>query len=154
MDWADLKREYITTGISQRALAKKHGVPFGTLRKHAQKEAWFEARAQTRLKADTKTIEKITDLTAEARAILYEAALTWARKLSSYTIEEVENLKWKPKDITGALKDCVDILGVKSDGDIKEQSARIAKLEREAQAQTEEKSVTVRIEGAGDGWES
>jgi hypothetical protein len=154
MDWAALETEYITTSISLRALADKHGVGQSKLKKRSTTEKWADKRNQYRTKSVQKTIEKASDLTSEARAILHEAALTWAKRLLEYTPEEVENLKWKPKDITGALKDCVDILGVKSDDDIKEQSARIAKLEREAAEQNDTKDIRVVIEGAGDGWQS
>ena len=56
-----IKAEYIAGGISQRALAEKHGVPFGTLSKRARKEKWNAKRK----KADEKAVEKVAQKTAE-----------------------------------------------------------------------------------------
>jgi hypothetical protein len=51
------------------------------------------------------------------------------------------------KDITSALKDLKDIKGYKSAIDLKEQEARIAKLEKEAQAdKKEDNEIKVTIE--------
>lgn len=61
VSWRKIKAEYIAGGISQRALAEKYGVPFGTLQRRARKESWNAKRK----KADDKTVEKITQKTAE-----------------------------------------------------------------------------------------
>lgn len=154
MDWAALETEYITTSVSLRALAEKYKISEFKLKKRSKVEGWVGKRNQYRAKSVQKTIERTSDLTAEANAILYEAAKSWAETLMSYTKQEVEDLKWKPKDITGPLKDCFDILNNKSDLDIEEQRARIDKLRKEAQTEEQTREVRVRIEGAGDGWES
>lgn len=154
MDWAAIKREYITTGISLRALAKKHNASFSTIQKKCADGKWTEARKKCRVKSEEKTIEKVTDLTAEGEKILREAALEMARRLHSLAMDFHPSPNLKAKDITGALKDCREILDIRSEKDLKEQDARIAKLEREAAQENDTKSVTVRIEGAGDGWQS
>lgn len=61
MNWRKIKAEYIAGGISQRAIAQKHGVPFGTLQRRARVEKWNSKR----IKAEDKAIEKITQKTAE-----------------------------------------------------------------------------------------
>lgn len=61
MNWRKIKAEYIAGGISQRALSEKHGVPFGTLQKRARVEQWSAKRK----KADEKTVEKVSQKTAE-----------------------------------------------------------------------------------------
>ena len=61
MSWRKLKAEYIAGGISQRKLADKYGVPFGTLQKRARVEKWNAKRK----KADEKAVEKVTQKTAE-----------------------------------------------------------------------------------------
>lgn len=61
MSWRKIKAEYIAGGISQRALAEKYGVPFGTLQKRARLEKWNSKRK----KAEEKTVEKVTQKTAE-----------------------------------------------------------------------------------------
>ena len=62
MNWRKLKTEYIAGGISQRKLAEKYGVPFGTLAKQARIKKWNDARK----KAEAKAVEKVAQKTAEA----------------------------------------------------------------------------------------
>jgi hypothetical protein len=154
MDWAAIKREYITTGISQRALAKKYEVSLTAIRRRSVKEGWVKARIQTSDKATAKIVEKASDLTAEGEKILREAALEMARRLLGLAKNFEPSSNLKAKDITGALRDCREILDIRSEKDLKEQDARIAKLEREAAQENDTKSVTVRIKGAGDGWQN
>lgn len=40
IDWNAIRAEYIGGGISQRDLARKHGIPVDTLLKRANKESW------------------------------------------------------------------------------------------------------------------
>ena len=64
MSWRKIKAEYVAGGISQRKLAEKHGVPFGTLQKRARVEKWNSKRKT----AEDKAVEKVTQKTAEAVA--------------------------------------------------------------------------------------
>ena len=61
MSWRKVKAEYIAGGISQRKLAEKYGIPFGTLQKRARVEKWNSKRK----KAEEKAVEKVTQKTAE-----------------------------------------------------------------------------------------
>ena len=61
MNWRKIKAEYIAGGISQRKLAEKYGVPFGTLQKRARVEKWNSKRK----KAEEKAVEKVAQKTAE-----------------------------------------------------------------------------------------
>ena len=64
VSWRKVKAEYISGGISQRKLADKYGIPFGTLQRRARLESWNAKRKA----ADDKAVEKITQKTAEAVA--------------------------------------------------------------------------------------
>ena len=64
VNWRKLKAEYVAGGISQRQLAEKYGVPFGTLAKQARLKKWNAARK----KAEQKAVEKVAQKTAEAVA--------------------------------------------------------------------------------------
>ena len=153
MDWALIKREYITTNASQKALAEKHGVKYSRLRQVSAVEKWSAERNKYRAKAEQKSIEKASDRVAEARDILYEAALNMARQLAGITAEGVYPTGWKPKDVSGALKDCRELLEIRSAEDMDEQKARIAKLKKEIDdAKEEGKTITVKIEGASETW--
>lgn len=61
MSWRKIKAEYVAGGISQRKLAEKYGVPFGTLQKRARVESWNSKRK----KAEEKAVEKVTQKNAE-----------------------------------------------------------------------------------------
>ena len=61
MNWRKIKAEYIAGGISQRALAEKYNVPFGTLQKQARLKKWGDARK----KAEAKAVEKVSEKTAD-----------------------------------------------------------------------------------------
>lgn len=54
VDWKKLRKEYISTEISQPKLAEKYGVPVKTLRSRAQREKWGAARAEYREKIGRK----------------------------------------------------------------------------------------------------
>ena len=61
MSWRKIKAEYIAGGISQRKIAAKYDVPFGTLQKRARVEKWNTKRQ----KAEDATVEKVTQKTVE-----------------------------------------------------------------------------------------
>jgi hypothetical protein len=61
VSWRKIKAEYIAGGISQRALAEKHGISVRTIERRAQKEKWTKKRRD----ADGKAVEKVAEKTAE-----------------------------------------------------------------------------------------
>ena len=61
-DWKKIKAEYITTDTSSyRGLAKKYGVPIGTLQKRAKREKWPELKKQSGDRTVAKTVAVIED---------------------------------------------------------------------------------------------
>ena len=65
MSWRKIKAEYIAGGISQRALAEKYEIPWGTMRTRANKEKWNAKRIDAEKKAmqntEQKTAEEVAD---------------------------------------------------------------------------------------------
>lgn len=65
MSWRKIKAEYIAGGISQRALAEKYEIPWGTMRTRANKEKWNAKRIDAEKKAmqntERKTAEEVAD---------------------------------------------------------------------------------------------
>lgn len=152
-DWTQIKSEYITDSKSSyRKLAKKYDVPFATLQCRARKEGWTELKKQTQDNIITKTIDKDTDKKVDRMTRLMDVT----DKLLVKIEETVERLstegivldKSTLRQISGALKDIKDIQGVKSERDIREQEARIRKLEKEAEASDDgDKQIVIRIAG-------
>ena len=132
IDYSKLKREYLRGNISYRELAKKYGVPFGTLRKVAAKEQWTQLRTQARTKADTKIIDAISEKEAQKAVDIIDVADKLLGKISEIMDEIVLDTQ-SMKQLTSALKDLKDIKGIKSEADMREQEARIAKLRADAE---------------------
>lgn len=131
VDWKRIKAEYIAGGTSYRKLAEKYGVSFSTLRKVAAKEKWTDLRSKAGAKADTKIVDTVSDKEADKATKIIEVADKLLEKISE-VIDKVHDTKGI-KNISSALKDIKEIKGVKSSADMREQEARIAKLQKEAE---------------------
>ena len=152
VDYSKLKKEYLRGNISYRELAKKHGVPFGTLRKVAAKEQWTQLRTQARAKADTKIIDAISDMESERAVNIIDVANKLLGKISEL-MDEVPLDTQSMKHLTSALKDLKEIKGFKSDADMREQEARIRNLEKQAEADDKtDNEIKVIIEGSLDNY--
>ena len=148
MDWKKLKAEYIAGGTSYRKLAEKYGVSFGTLRKVAAKEKWTDLRNKAVAKADTKMVESVSQKNAKIDDKYYNLV----DKLLDRAEEVIEKTSvWQVtslKEMATALKYLKECKGVKSEIDLREQEARIAKLQKEAEADdTDNNEIKVTIEG-------
>lgn len=134
MDWKKIKKEYIKGGISQRKLAEKHKVPYGTLRKVAEKEKWTELRAKAGEKADSEMARNIGKSQGRAQSRIFTVAEVLLNKLEvcANSMEEIDPASLRR--LVGALKDLKEIVGAKTEMDLREQGARIAKLETEVEA--------------------
>lgn len=131
MDWKRIKAEYIAGGTSYRKLAEKYNVSFGTLRKVAAKEKWTDLRNKAEAKADTKLVDTVSEKEADKAAKIIDVADKLLEKISE-VIDKVTDTK-SIKNISSALKDIKDIKGFKTDADMREQEARISKLQKEAE---------------------
>jgi transposase len=77
INWLKIKEEYITSSISQRDLADKHGVSYNTLMKRATKEKWLELRE----KAEKKATEKLLQKQGDKLLSVYEKSLDLLEEL-------------------------------------------------------------------------
>ena len=84
MSWRKIKAEYIAGGISQRALAEKYDVAWGTLRKRANIEKWNAKR----ISAEKKTVQRVEQKTAEEVA---DNAVTLQR-IKAKLLQKVETM--------------------------------------------------------------
>lgn len=148
MDWNKIKTEYITTSISYRKLAEKYETPFNTLQCRARKEKWVELRKKHQDKIVTKSVARAESRAVDYKSTLYDLAFKVAKQLSDMTdemsISQLSAMGIKPRDITGAIKDLEDALHVKSESDLKEQEARIAKLRKEAETESKD-DMTIQV---------
>lgn len=149
MDWRRVKADYIAGGTSYRKLADKYGVSFNTLKKRATEEQWYELRQQKDHNVTTrivnvvseKEIQKAVDIIDVADKLLVKATELMEMPLTTQSF----------KQLTSALKDLKEIKGYKTDADIREQEARIKKLEAEINGENRDTTIVVHIDdGAGD----
>lgn len=133
MDWAKIKAEYIAGGTSYRKLCAKYDVKLSELRFKAEKEKWTELKAQAQHSANTKIVEAIATKESKQKVDIYDVADKLLKKIESML--EVDGLNTQSlKHLTSAIKDIKDIKGIKTDLDLKEQQARIDKLQKEIEA--------------------
>ena len=136
-DWKAIKTEYITTDTSYRKLAEKYGIDQATIARRAKKEDWVSSRQQHDIKTQAEMqaavgkeqVDRATRLMRVADKLLCKIE----QSVDRYIVDEIFVDKQSLRQITGALKDIKDIQGIKSEADIQEQEARIAKLRREAE---------------------
>ena len=147
MDWNVIKAEYIAGGTSYRTLAKKYNVSVTTLTRLAIKEKWVDLRQQAETKAEAKMVEVVSKTKSKTNIKINEVADKLITKMND-TIDKLDVIDGQTlKHFTSALKDLKDIKGHKSDLDVKEQEARIAKLQREAESEDEGGEIEVVITG-------
>ena len=146
MDWKKAKAEYIAGGTSYRKLADKYGISRSKLQARATSENWAELKIQTQAKTESKLVDSVSDQEVKKAVSIMEVA----DKLLSRICELAEkSTEGNIKTLTSALKDIRDIKGIKSDADMREQEARIKKLEKEAMAD-DNGSAEVKVTMVGD----
>ena len=144
MDWKRIKAEYIAGGTSYRKLVEKYGVSLTTLQRVAKRENWIALRKQAEDKTETKIVESVSDKNSKLNISINEVADKLITKMTE-TIEMMDVIDGQTiKHFTSALKDLKDIKGLKSETDLREQEARIAKLQKEAE-KDEDKDSEIRI---------
>jgi transcriptional regulator of heat shock response len=155
-DWTKIKTEYITTQISYRALEEKYGINYRVIADRGKKEGWSQLRSQHQDRTLTRAVEKICEKKADRAARLNDVAekllerVEQLLELDDKIVLDTQGMK----HISGVLKDIKDIQMVRSEADLREQEARIAKLRREAEREEDDKDrkVTVTITGGDESW--
>ena len=174
-DWQKIKTEYITTDISLRKLAQKYGVRYATVQDRSKKEGWITLRDQHRTSTVSKAMTKVSNKQADKLARIEGITDKLLMKLEQAVEElDLEIIKKKTKledeglevttevmeareggivdraglrHLTAALKDLKEIQMLKSELDRKEQEARIAKLQKEAEGEDDDNEIQVVITG-------
>lgn len=156
LDWQKIRADYVSNPqIGYRELSEKYGVSLSTISTHAKRDGWKIEREKLAKKTSTKTANALAEKNAKRIARVSSAADKLLRKLDKLIAAcKPDDLMKNPKLIralSGALKDIRDVLETPSEQDIREQEARIRKLEQEAKQGTEG-SVTVTLAGDTDAY--
>ena len=143
VDWTRIKAEYIAGGTSYRKLAEKYGVSRSKLQAIATREKWVDLQSQAQAKAESKIVNDISKQSAKIDTKFFSLV----DKLMQKAEETIESTPvWSVnglKEMATALKYLKECKGVKSEADIREQEARIAKLQKEAQEEAQDKDITI-----------
>ena len=134
-DWQKIKTEYITTDTSYRKLAQKYGVSHVQIGNVGKQEDWVGQRKQYLDKTLTKTVDTISKQQVDRATKLVFVADILLDKVKQL-IESDEKIFLDTqgmKHISGVLKDIKEVQMIRSDKDLEEQDARIAKLRKEAE---------------------
>lgn len=152
-DWTRIKTEYITTQISYRELAQKYGVHYTNIAKKAKKEDWQHQRQQHTNAVQTKAQTAVERKQVQRASRIEEAADMLLDKVMEFMAASKDMMvtTQSMKHISGVLRDIKEIKGIRSDADLREQEARIAKLQREAAREEEStEPITVIISGGAE----
>jgi hypothetical protein len=146
LDWKRIRADYIAGGISYRKLAEKYGVSFNTLKTRATEEQWYRLRQQKDHKTTTKVIESLSDKESK----IDDKYFRLVDKLFDKAEEVIDNTPiWQPttlKEMATTMKYLKECKGVKSEADMREQEARIARLRKEVEDDNRDTTVVVQFE--------
>ena len=144
--WENLKVEYISSDISLRGLEKKYGIPFNQLQRRAKNGEWAELRDERQSKQNQKSVDLIATHQAEETTRAFRVANKVMCKIEEYVDKidlEDESAMKNLKSITSAIKDLKEIGLFRSMLDQAEQEARIKKLQKDAEEEVADTTITV-----------
>lgn len=149
-DWSAIEADYLATGLKYPSLAKKWGVPLSTLKRRASEGKWSAKLAAVTERVAPIPIPNDTDSTGgtsitnadlmtpqelaiELRSKRYQRMIEATDMIMDHIIDALEVIKTDDTlalaTLVRALKDLREMQGLnKSDLDLEEQRARIAKL--------------------------
>lgn len=142
--WDAMKTEYISSeNSSYRQLEKKYGVSYNKIQRRALQENWLAERDGFK----SNRLNKSLDLVAEHQATECAKAFMVANKLLDKIAKAVDAVEDADtgaiKQLTGAIKDLKEIGVFRADLDKQEQMARIKKLQKEAEEEQKDTTITV-----------
>lgn len=161
--WATIRADFLSSGMSYRQLADKHHVSLSTLKKRAMKEHWTRAREKVIAQAGTDDgtgtgSEPGTDITVldiergvqerrdRMQRFMEASDAMMDRIVDALTSPEVIS-PYSLKLLASALRDLREMQGLnKSALDIEEQQARIEKLRSETKTAETPEDRTVVVE--------
>jgi len=155
-DWKKIEAEYITTDTSYRKLADKYGVDQATVARKAKKEDWVSKRQHHADETQAKILTADTQKKVDRVGRLMTVADKLLKKVELAVDQEGPISAGAIKNLSDALKNIRETQMIRSEQDIREQEARITKLQREAEKDKDDdknKTVIVTIAGGEQSWQ-
>ena len=132
-DWKKIEAEYITTETSYRKLAQKYGLNQATIAQKAKAEDWVGKRKQQASTAQALILEKDINKKVDRATRLKTVADKLLDKVEALVADDDHLTASAIKNLSDALKNIKEAQMIRTQEDIEEQKARIAKLQKEAQ---------------------
>ena len=150
-DWQKIKTEYITTDTSYRKLAQKYGLDQATIAQRGKKEDWVGIRKQKASETQAKIIDAVETRKVDRATRLQSVADKLLDRVEALveTGDFVLMNSQSMKHISGVLKDIKEIQMIRSDADMREQEARIKKLQKEAEQEDTNTEVVITFGSGG-----
>ena len=147
--WTQLRLEYISsTEVSIRGLQKKYGIPYNQIRNRCENEKWLEQRDAVKDQSTQKSIDLIADINADKCVRAFRVADKVMDKLEKVVDqidpEDSEALRML-KEASYTLKHVKEIGYFRSGLDQAEQEARIKKLQKDAEEEQIDSTITVKF---------
>ena len=144
--WDKIKSEYITKGTSYRKLAEKNGLSYKAIADKGREEGWVELRNQYLIKTTSAIVDATAAQDVDRATKLQTVADKVLNMVEAYieASDPIEMDTQSMKHISGVLKDIKEVL--RSPKDLEEQDARIKKLRKEAEEESQDKEIKVTIE--------
>lgn len=146
-DWKRIEAEYITTETSYRKLAQKYGLNQATIAQRAKAEDWVGKRKRQASTTQAKIIGAVEGQKVNRAVRLQRVADKLLDKVEQILDEPGGVASGSLRNISATLRDIKEIQMIRPELDVKEQEARIANLQKQAEKDERNTSVTVTLEG-------
>ena len=147
-DWAKIEAEYITNeDTSYRKLAEKYGLNQATVAQKAKADDWVSKRKQHASATQAEILDRDRDIKVDRATKLSNAADQLLNKIVKGIESAAIVTPTAAKNYSDALKNIKEIHMIRSEEDIEEQKARIAKLQKDSQDEDKNKTITITLEG-------
>ena len=156
-DWEKIKREYISSRISTKELAKKHGIRVRTVEDRCASEGWVQQRKDFEKKVSERTVAKTTEKLAENQSDILAKVLTCVDIGADRALDLLEG-NVRPTDlehiinslqgIENMARSIQRILTAQQEHKMHIESERLKLEQQKAEAFNPDSDIVIRIEGA------
>jgi hypothetical protein len=151
VDWNQLKMEYLEGGTSYTRLADKYGLTRDAIAKHAQRDGWQALKKARYAETEREMVRRAAAQEVDRTERVWTAADLLLDRVVALMSGSTGNTARDLRDLSAALRDVRETLGLKTQRDIREQEAKIAKLEADARKDDgSDKVIRVVMDGSLD----
>ena len=156
-DWDSIRHEYISSSVSTKDLAEKHGIRVRTVEDRCAKEGWVQQRQEFAMKVAERTAAKATEKIAENQSEVLAKVLTCVDvgadkalqllegDVSAAALEHIIN---SLQGIENMARSIQRILTVQQEHKMHIENERLKIDQHKAEAFNPDSEIVIRIEGS------